>query len=353
MYCAVLKLCGAVLLTGKKLESGRSILFCWTKKQQNRSRRCRRPPNRRPGAGRSCAPSGRGSSACRLLRRHRFRRKNAERRMNDLSQKLRASPHGADRQARPCTRLGFAAGICRRPRTGRRVSARQPSGWRPGIAALAHDLAVAGVPRRSPDVAPGPVRPRRSSLSGAAGALLVRAHRMCIGRRKAFGAAAKAQRPLYFTSGIRRNLRLLPRMAMYILPVCALALGGTVFDHMSSTSPTRWRCRSTARPWAMWPTRMSSTLAREDVMERISYAGYGQDGAGPSSRAIPLPSPIICWMRTRWPTPSSRAPGDQIGEGTALYLDGELTAVCNDGDALRAYFTSRAGTLRRSPMTPT
>jgi len=33
--------------------------------------------------------------------------------------------------------------------------------------------------------------------------------------------------------------------------------------------------------------------------------------------------------------------GDQIGEGTALYLDGELTAVCSDGDALRAYFTSR------------
>ena len=53
-----------VLLTGKKLESGRSILFCWTKKQQNRSRRCRRPPNRRPSAGRSCARSGRGCSVC-------------------------------------------------------------------------------------------------------------------------------------------------------------------------------------------------------------------------------------------------------------------------------------------------
>ena len=31
MYCAVLKLCGAVLLTGKKLESGRSILFAGRK----------------------------------------------------------------------------------------------------------------------------------------------------------------------------------------------------------------------------------------------------------------------------------------------------------------------------------
>ena len=31
---------------------------------------------------------------------------------------------------------------------------------------------------------------------------------------------------------------------------------------------------------------------------------------------------------------------DQISEGTALYLDGELTAVCSDGDTLRSYLES-------------
>ena len=32
--------------------------------------------------------------------------------------------------------------------------------------------------------------------------------------------------------------------------------------------------------------------------------------------------------------------GDQIGEGTALYLDGELTAVCSDGVSLQSYLSS-------------
>ena len=32
--------------------------------------------------------------------------------------------------------------------------------------------------------------------------------------------------------------------------------------------------------------------------------------------------------------------GDQISEGTALYLDGELTAVCADGTSLQSYISS-------------
>ena len=35
--------------------------------------------------------------------------------------------------------------------------------------------------------------------------------------------------------------------------------------------------------------------------------------------------------------------GDQISEGTALYLDGELTAVCSDGNALRDYLAAIPG----------
>ena len=31
---------------------------------------------------------------------------------------------------------------------------------------------------------------------------------------------------------------------------------------------------------------------------------------------------------------------DQISEGTALYLDGELTAVCADGNSLQRYISS-------------
>ena len=31
---------------------------------------------------------------------------------------------------------------------------------------------------------------------------------------------------------------------------------------------------------------------------------------------------------------------DRISEGTALYLDGELTAVCSNGSALRDYLAA-------------
>ena len=35
-----------------------------------------------------------------------------------------------------------------------------------------------------------------------------------------------------------------------------------------------------------------------------------------------------------------KSSSDQISEGTALYLDGELTAVCSDGTALQSYLSS-------------
>ena len=52
------------------------------------------------------------------------------------------------------------------------------------------------------------------------GSLLVHAHR--VRKEKGFGAAVKDS-VHYLVGGVRRNVRTLPRMAMYILPVLALA----------------------------------------------------------------------------------------------------------------------------------
>ena len=56
-------------------------------------------------------------------------------------------------------------------------------------------------------------------------ALLIHAHQHPQGK----GPSARHLKASahYFASGVRRNLRLLPRMAMYALPVCALALGSS------------------------------------------------------------------------------------------------------------------------------
>ena len=63
------------------------------------------------------------------------------------------------------------------------------------------------------------------------GSLLVHAHR--VRKEKGFGAAVKDS-VHYLVGGVRRNVRTLPRMAMYILPV--LALGISSFVMLSTES---------------------------------------------------------------------------------------------------------------------
>ena len=82
-----------------------------------------------------------------------------------------------------------------------------------------------GVPGGSADV-PGSVRP--DLFFRGCGSLLVHAQR--VRKEKGFAAACKAS-VHYLASGVRRNLKTLPRMAMYVLPVCALAVMVTVFNH--------------------------------------------------------------------------------------------------------------------------
>mgnify|MGYP006870889575 FL=1 len=157
----------------------------------------------------------------RLLRKHRFRRKT-QRRMNDLSQKLRGSALVL-RVGETLYALGFAAEYAV-VRTGRNIAA--VARWLAhGIRNVFHELAALAFPGAAQMFRDlfGPV----VLFFRGIGALLV--HARAVRKEKGFGAAVKASAH-YLTSGIRRNLRLLPRMAMYILPVCMLAVFVTVFD---------------------------------------------------------------------------------------------------------------------------
>ena len=167
-------------------------------------------------------------------------------------------------------------------------------------------------------------------------ALLIHAHH--IHREKGLGAALKAS-ARYFASGVRRNLRLLPRMAMYILPVCALALGSMVFEYVIN-QPYALAVQVNGETVGYVANEDVFDTAREDVMERISYAGSDKTELTiEPSYTIAVAHHML--DENEMADAIIQSAGDQIGEGTALYLDGELTAVCSDGDALRAYFTSR------------
>ena len=80
-------------------------------------------------------------------------------------------------------------------------------------------------------------------------------------------------------------------------------------------------------------------LAKEDVMQRINYAGSDK-----TELTIEPTYTISVTHKTMDESETANAilqsASDQISEGTALYLDGELTAVSSDGDTLRSYLES-------------
>lgn len=196
-----------------------------------------------------------------LLRRHRFRRKT-QRHMNDVAKKLRASAVVLA-VGEAFYALGFAAEYMV-VRTGR------------GIAAVAHRLARWCRNARHTIIAtafPGAAQMFKDLLAPLylffKGLGAVAAHANDVRRERGFGASVKAA-GRYFVGGLKRNLSLLPRTAMYILPLCMLAVFVTVWN------------RTMAQPYALAVQVNGQTvgyvaneevfnLAKEDVMQRINY----------------------------------------------------------------------------------
>ena len=265
----------------------------------------------------------------RLLRKHRFRRKT-QRHMNDLSQKLRGSALVL-RVGETLYALGFAAEYAV-VRMGRNISA--IARWLAhGIRNVFHELAALAFPGAAQMFRDlfGPV----ILFFRGTGALLV--HARAVRKEKGFGAAVKAS-VHYLTSGIRRNLRLLPRMAMYILPVCMLAVFVTVFDR-TIQQPYALAVQVNGKTVGYVANEEVFNLAREDVMERISYAGTDKtEWTIEPSYTLAIAHHMM--DENEMANAIIQSAGDQISEGTALYLDGELTAVCSDGNALRDYLAA-------------
>ena len=264
-----------------------------------------------------------------LLRRHRFRRKT-QRHMNDVAKKLRASAVVLA-VGEAFYALGFAAEYMV-VRTGR------------GIAAVAHRLARWCRNALHTIIAtafPGAAQMFKDLLAPLylffKGLGAVAAHANDVRREQGFGASVKAA-GRYFVGGLKRNLSLLPRTAMYILPLCMLAVFVTVWN------------RTMAQPYALAVQVNGQTvgyvaneevfnLAKEDVMQRINYAGSDK-----TELTIEPTYTISVTHKTMDESETANAilqsASDQISEGTALYLDGELTAVCSDGTALQSYLSS-------------
>ena len=264
-----------------------------------------------------------------VLRRHRLRRKRQHRR-ETLWHKLLHNPV-APMVGETLYAIGFSAEYAV-IRTGRRLQHGLQRLLQMGRDLLKNiaSMAFPGAARLLRDLF-GPVV---LALRGT-GALLRHAHR--VRKQKGFGAALRASGH-FIAEGIADNIRLVPRMAMYVLPVAALAVMVTVFQ-TTIRQPYALQVQVDDKTVGYVANEEVFNSALEAVQQRINYSGAEQ------ARFTVEPTYSVTIAHDVMDENDVadailKTSSDQIGEGTALYLDGELTAVCADGTSLQRYISS-------------
>ena len=265
-----------------------------------------------------------------LLRRHRFRRRT-QHHVNHFSQKLLQNRLvlivGEALYA-----LGFSAEYAF-VRVGRTVC-RGVSGallWGRSLLHAIVSMAFPGAAQMVRDLF-GPI----VLFFRGMGSILVHAHR--VRKEKGFGAAVKDS-VHYLVGGVRRNVRTLPRMAMYILPVLALAGMVTVVQN-TIRQPYALEVQVNGQTVGYVANEDVFNSAKEAVQERINYAGTDENTKWTVEPTYTISVAHSVLDENEMANAILKSSSDQISEGTALYLDGELTAVCSDGTALQSYLSS-------------
>ena len=264
-----------------------------------------------------------------LLHRHRLRRKT-QNHVNDFGRKL-AQYSAVPVIGETLYALGYSTEYVF-VRAGRGIRGGWLWLWHAVTALLANVAAMAfpGAAQMFRDLF-GPV----ALFFRGCGALIVHARR--VRREKGFAEACR-ESVHFLVSGVRRNLKTLPRMAMYVLPVCALAIMVTVFNN-TIRQPYALEVQVDGQTVGYVANEDVFNSAREAVQERINYAGtdHAKWTVEPTYTVTVAHKTLD---ENEMADAILKSASDQISEGTALYLDGELTAVCTDGVSLQSYLSS-------------
>lgn len=264
-----------------------------------------------------------------VLRRHRIRRKR-QHRWEKLWHKLLHNPI-APMVGETLYAIGFSAEYAV-VRTGRRLQhglQRLLQTVRELLKNIAF-MAFPGAAQLLRDLF-GPVV---LALRGT-GALLRHAHR--VRKENGFGAALRASGH-FLAHGIADNIRLVPRMAMYVLPVAALAVMVTVFQ-TTIRQPYALQVQVDDKTVGYVANEEVFNSALEAVQQRINYSGAEQAHfTVEPTYSVTVAHDVM--DENDVADAILKNSSDQISEGTALYLDGELTAVCADGNSLQRYISS-------------
>ena len=265
-----------------------------------------------------------------LLHRHRLRRKT-QNRVSNFSRKI-AQNAAVPVIGEALYALGYSTEYVF-VRTGRGLRSSWLWLWHSAAALLRNTAAIAfpGATQMFRDLF-GPIW----LFFRGCGSLLVHAHR--VRKEKGFAVACR-ESVHYLTSGVRRNIRTLPRMAMYVLPVCALAVMVTVFNK-TIRQPYALEVQVNGQTVGYVANEDVFNSAKEAVQERINYAGTDENTKWTVEPTYTISVAHSVLDENEMANAILKSSSDQISEGTALYLDGELTAVCSDGDTLRSYLES-------------
>ena len=160
-------------------------------------------------------------------------------------------------------------------------------------------------------------------------------HGTNVRREKGFWAGIVADLQ-YLGRGAVRYAGLLPRMVVYLLPLGSLAVLLTVVQVMVG-SPYTLAVDVNGVTVGHVANEDTFDSAREDVLQRVNYAGTSGEAELTIEPTYRLAISTEVLDESQMADAILSAVSDEISEGTALYLDGELTAVCAEGDQLELY----------------
>ena len=246
-----------------------------------------------------------------LLHRHRLRRKT-QNRVSNFSRKI-AQNAAVPVIGEALYALGYSTEYVF-VRTGRGLRSSWLWLWHSAAALLRNTAAIAfpGAAQMFRDLF-GPIW----LFFRGCGSLLVHAHR--VRKEKGFAVACR-ESVHYLTSGVRRNIRTLPRMAMYVLPVCALAVMVTVFNN-TIHQPYALEVQVNGQTVGYVANEDVFNSAREAVQERINYAGTDHtEWTVEPTYTVTVAHKTL--DENEMADAILKSASDQISEGTALYLDG-------------------------------
>jgi murein DD-endopeptidase MepM/ murein hydrolase activator NlpD len=158
-------------------------------------------------------------------------------------------------------------------------------------------------------------------------------------RREKGRAAAFHAQIIYIGGGIKRSLRLLSKTVAYIVPLCA-AFGAWMVVRTAMGTSFALAVQVNGETVGYVESEGVFDAARETVAERISYVDTDTTRWNiEPSYTLAIAGDDVMDTNEMVDT-ILRVSGDEISEGTALYLDDELVAVCTDGLKLRGYISS-------------